>query len=189
VRFLRTQFRGISENERSSAFVLSFLREERAPRAFRRTRNILQGFGFLRKRLVVGSEKRKKRACRFALIRLFRLFLLRGLFGIGFLIPVDKKPKFFCQYCNAEVKQNDRVCHHCGRFFASVKCAACGYAGDAKQFGNGCPVCGYAVYGNVQDFERSGQKKQGAADPLPLWMYIVPSILLILLLSVMLFRQ
>lgn len=119
-----------------------------------------------------------------------RIILLCRLCSLGFLNSVDKKPKFYCQYCNAEVKQNDRLCHHCGRFFASVKCAACGYTADSKRFSKGCPVCGYAVYGTVPAFKPLKKRNsQGSGDPLPLWMYVVPAILLTVLVGVMLFRQ
>lgn len=101
-----------------------------------------------------------------------------------------KHPKFYCQYCNAEVKQNDKLCHHCGRFFASVKCAACGYVGDAKQFGKGCPICGYAVYGSIENFTPKNKKSKNTnTDPLPLWMYVIPSFLLVILLLIIFFRQ
>lgn len=56
-----------------------------------------------------------------------------------------KKAKFFCEFCGNEVKQNDKVCTYCGKFFASVRCPNCGKTGRTEEFTNGCPACGYAV--------------------------------------------
>lgn len=53
--------------------------------------------------------------------------------------------KFFCENCGAEVPQNARVCRHCGKFFSSVRCPACGTTGSPGKFADGCPNCGYAV--------------------------------------------
>lgn len=58
---------------------------------------------------------------------------------------MEKHAKFFCENCGAEVPQNAKMCRHCGRFFTSVRCPACGATGTNSQFENGCPVCGYAV--------------------------------------------
>ncbi len=58
---------------------------------------------------------------------------------------MKKKAKFFCEYCQTEVKGNARFCSHCGRFFAAVKCPACGKTGSSHAFAHGCPNCGYAV--------------------------------------------
>ncbi len=58
---------------------------------------------------------------------------------------MKKKARFFCENCQTEVKGNARFCGHCGRFFAAVKCPACGKTGASHAFTNGCPQCGYAV--------------------------------------------
>ncbi|MEE0878256.1 MAG: zinc ribbon domain-containing protein [Treponemataceae bacterium] len=58
---------------------------------------------------------------------------------------MKKKARFFCENCQTEVKGNARFCGHCGRFFAAVKCPACGKTGASHAFANGCPQCGYAV--------------------------------------------
>lgn len=58
---------------------------------------------------------------------------------------MEKHAKFFCENCGAEVPQNAKMCRHCGRFFTSVRCPACGATGTNSQFADGCPVCGYAV--------------------------------------------
>ena len=57
---------------------------------------------------------------------------------------MKKKARFFCENCQTEVKGNARFCGHCGRFFAAVKCPACGKTGASHAFANGCPQCGYA---------------------------------------------
>lgn len=58
---------------------------------------------------------------------------------------MEKKAKFFCENCGAEVPSNAKMCRHCGRFFSSVRCPVCGATGTNSQFASGCPVCGYAV--------------------------------------------
>jgi len=52
--------------------------------------------------------------------------------------------KFFCDNCGEQVKKDETRCPHCGRYFRSVKCPACGFAGRAGLFSDGCPACGYA---------------------------------------------
>ena len=115
---------------------------------------------------------------------------------------VPKHPAFFCEYCGTQVKQNDRVCPHCGKFFSSVKCPSCGFAGDSRIFRDGCPACGYAVAINplgVSSRARKAKKGKGSkssntargkgdetTDPLPLWVYAVSVILLGALVSLIL---
>ncbi|MEM5947821.1 zinc ribbon domain-containing protein [Spirochaetia bacterium 38H-sp] len=64
--------------------------------------------------------------------------------------------KFYCEYCQKEVRPKDRVCPHCGRFFTDVKCPRCEYTGDVKEFVNGCPSCGYLTAGT--DDKNTGQR-------------------------------
>jgi hypothetical protein len=52
--------------------------------------------------------------------------------------------KFFCEYCKSEVPPDADYCAVCGKKFSAVKCPKCGRTGEAKQFANGCPFCGYA---------------------------------------------
>ncbi len=90
-------------------------------------------------------------------------------------------PKFFCENCSNEVKRNTRVCPHCGRFFASVKCPSCNFAGSSDEFLGGCPSCGYAV--NSESGKKTNKNKKGKNyknnsyktnkydDPLPWWIY------------------
>ena len=73
---------------------------------------------------------------------------------------MNKQPKFFCENCNAEVRRDAVVCPHCGRFFASVRCPACGFTGTHKEFKDGCPSCAESKVDARID-----------ADPLPLWIY------------------
>ncbi len=61
--------------------------------------------------------------------------------------------KFYCEFCGSLVRPGDRICPHCGSFFAQVRCPVCNYEGEAKLFYHGCPVCGFA------------QAKQAASPP------------------------
>ena len=85
---------------------------------------------------------------------------------------MTKKPKFFCEHCGTEVKGNDRVCPHCGKFFASVRCPSCGFSGASRDFRSGCPVCGYAFGTGGQSYgNRKAKRAREAADPLPWWVF------------------
>jgi len=102
---------------------------------------------------------------------------------------MNKRPKFFCENCNAEVRRDAMICPHCGRFFASVRCPSCGYTGTHKEFKNGCPDCGYAFDSGESQMPNNGAHTKKAAkrktfrrrsptkrihtdaDPLPLWIY------------------
>ena len=127
---------------------------------------------------------------------------------------MKKKARFFCENCQTEVKGNARFCSKCGRFFAAVKCPACGKTGASHTFAHGCPNCGYAVgsensKSNSGDFnfnsEKKSQKKNNSKknifqkffndnnessqkkyseDSLPLWIYLVAIIFLVVILFV-----
>ena len=104
----------------------------------------------------------------------------------------DKKAKFFCENCGAEVEQNAKFCRSCGRFFTSVRCPACGYAGLAAAFSKGCPSCGYADSNqgirnsasdeikfsdnkknkNRMNIGKSYRTKKSGDSPLPAWVYL-----------------
>jgi len=122
---------------------------------------------------------------------------------------VAKIPKFFCEFCGTQVKQNDKVCSHCGKFFSSVKCPSCGFIGDSRIFRDGCPACGYAIAGNSgsgSSGKRAGRGKaprwpktnaqdQGAkdtpdaTDPLPWWVYLASMLLLAGILALILLQR
>ena len=87
---------------------------------------------------------------------------------------MKKEPKFFCEHCGAEVRQNARVCKKCGRFFSSVRCPMCGKSGDAPMFNSGCPFCGYAVGKEKHaDFLQEEPAQSKRHDPLPAWLYLL----------------
>lgn len=105
---------------------------------------------------------------------------------------MDKRqPKFFCEYCGSEVRQNDKLCHHCGRFFASVKCPSCGFTGDSPMFRDGCPACGYAVTGNGPSLppKSAPKKKDAGTDPLPWWIYLAAILMLAGFVALVLIRK
>lgn len=110
-------------------------------------------------------------------------------------MSVGENLKFFCENCGKEVKRNASACPHCGRFFASVKCPSCGYAGAASQFENGCPRCGYALRPRLKKEEKGKKKthpkkkKKGTYDDsLPVWLYAFIFCLFLIVVSIVLFR-
>jgi predicted nucleic acid-binding Zn ribbon protein len=93
-----------------------------------------------------------------------------------------KKPRFFCDNCGAEVDRNTKICPKCGRFFSSVRCPRCGFAGAEKLFASGCPVCGYSVpSAPPKNSPRATAKKEPkkVTDALPLWVYILTALAVI----------
>lgn len=87
-------------------------------------------------------------------------------------------PKFFCENCGNEVKRNTKICPHCGKFFASVRCPECNHLGTTEEFINGCPECGYAFTPNNKLKKNNKNKELSPAyksnrydDPLPWWIY------------------
>ncbi|MDR1287449.1 MAG: zinc ribbon domain-containing protein [Treponema sp.] len=97
-----------------------------------------------------------------------------------------KSPKFFCEHCGAEVARSAKACPRCGRFFASVRCPACGYTGAESLFRGGCPSCGYSSGGQKRGLFPSGKKPARSALPLPLWIYLF-SVLALLCVVVLLY--
>jgi hypothetical protein len=87
-----------------------------------------------------------------------------------------KRPRYFCEHCGLEVRKNARVCPRCGRFFSSVKCPRCGYAGQAEDFDAGCPVCGYAEAANAAPDPI--RPPPVAAPPPPRWSYALAALVL-----------
>jgi predicted RNA-binding Zn-ribbon protein involved in translation (DUF1610 family) len=90
-------------------------------------------------------------------------------------------PRFFCENCGEEVPRNAEKCPRCGRFFASVRCPACGFTGAESLFKGGCPVCGYSAPASGS-WEKAPVKLPPLkkSGPLPLWVYIVTLLALIL---------
>lgn len=84
----------------------------------------------------------------------------------------SKKARFFCEFCGAEVKRDDKLCKTCGRFFASVRCPKCGATGGPGDFKRGCPRCGYAFGKNTEREAETAIKKGREPDSLPFWIYI-----------------
>ena len=86
-----------------------------------------------------------------------------------------KKPKFYCDNCGTEVKNGTSACPHCGRFFSSVRCPACGFSGDDKLFFKGCPACGYSAPGSRGGVRKKQSKNKFldvAVGSLPFWIYL-----------------
>lgn len=102
---------------------------------------------------------------------------------------MKKNPRFFCENCGSEVRQNDKVCAKCGRFFSSVKCPSCGYSGDSAIFRDGCPVCGYAFAGADRGRPGQGGAKGESIDPLPWWVYAVTFTLCAALVAYIVFTR
>jgi uncharacterized membrane protein YvbJ len=100
-----------------------------------------------------------------------------------------KPPRFFCENCGAEVSRDTKNCPHCGRYFASVRCPACGFTGAEGLFKDGCPVCGYsAPGGQTKNSETRPEKKDTriAAGALPAWVYVL-SLLALIAVAVVLY--
>ena len=97
---------------------------------------------------------------------------------------MSKKPRFFCDNCGSEVGRDEKACPRCGRFFASVRCPACGFAGEERLFAGGCPSCGYsAPPGGAARLA----DQQAPAGSLPVWVYIVSIAALLAVFTVLLF--
>ncbi len=105
----------------------------------------------------------------------------------------NKKAKFFCENCGAEVPENAKLCKKCGKFFISVRCPNCGRTGTSKEFKKGCPSCGYAtgknnfpgskkthtnsvalshIFGQAGNFS-SDKKNSKQENSLPAWIYLL----------------
>jgi predicted RNA-binding Zn-ribbon protein involved in translation (DUF1610 family) len=88
---------------------------------------------------------------------------------------VPKKPRFFCDNCGVEVERNTKACPHCGRFFAAVRCPACGFTGEENTFRQGCPSCGYSAPkpGSYPPVKKAPSGPLVPVGKLPLWVYIL----------------
>jgi ssDNA-binding Zn-finger/Zn-ribbon topoisomerase 1 len=88
-------------------------------------------------------------------------------------------------------------CPKCGRFFASVRCPKCGFTGRDEDFARGCPVCGYstppagafdsAAPGKPGPAKagKSPRGGRGEAGPLSIWIYLLASLILICVLTLL----
>jgi len=74
-----------------------------------------------------------------------------------------KEVRFFCEFCGAHVRANDKICTSCGSFFNQVRCPECNFQGDVKEFLKGCPSCGYSGFGQQQKAGRSQDKTHGSS--------------------------
>jgi ssDNA-binding Zn-finger/Zn-ribbon topoisomerase 1 len=109
----------------------------------------------------------------------------------------NRKPRFFCDNCGAEVPMSAKSCPQCGRFFASVRCPKCGFTGRDEDFAQGCPVCGYSTPpGNAFDTPAKpgpgkpgkntrGRKPGESSGTLSVWIYLLASLILICVLMLL----
>ncbi|MDR0442663.1 MAG: zinc ribbon domain-containing protein [Treponema sp.] len=93
---------------------------------------------------------------------------------------MKKKPRFFCDNCGYEVENDAKACPHCGRFFSSVRCPSCGFAGEEKLFINGCPSCGYSAAPGKQN-----RAKKSAQGTLPFRAYLLTGLILLIVISIL----
>lgn len=104
-----------------------------------------------------------------------------------------KKLKYFCEFCGTEVRQRDKICPKCGRFFSAVKCPRCGHSGSSKEFDSGCPVCGYSARAFVPPDQPGDPPppRAPAHGKLPTWVYLVSAGILavVVILCLELFRR
>ncbi|GHU02284.1 hypothetical protein FACS1894147_03840 [Spirochaetia bacterium] len=66
---------------------------------------------------------------------------------------------------------DEKRCPKCGKFFASIRCAKCGFAGDDQLFNDGCPVCGYS--GAVEKKKTGGREEPQKSGRVPVWVYLL----------------
>jgi uncharacterized membrane protein YvbJ len=101
-----------------------------------------------------------------------------------------QKPRFFCDNCGEEVDNDVKACPYCGRFFASVRCPACGFSGEDKLFEDGCPACGYSADGKSKKKKKPPKKvkkPKPQEEPLPAGVYIVTLLVLFVVVAVLSF--
>jgi ssDNA-binding Zn-finger/Zn-ribbon topoisomerase 1 len=104
----------------------------------------------------------------------------------------NKKPRFFCDNCGAEVPMSAKSCPQCGRFFASVRCPKCGFTGRDEDFARGCPACGYSASPQGTPGKAGGALKKHeppaenrAGEVLPFWMYLFAALVFICVLALL----
>ena len=97
---------------------------------------------------------------------------------------IGKAPRFFCDNCDTEVARGAKSCPKCGRYFAAVRCPACGLIGEENTFAAGCPACGYSA--PLVPAARPIEKKV-PAGPLPLWVYILSICAFICVMAILIY--
>ena len=80
----------------------------------------------------------------------------------------NKKARFYCESCGAEVPLEAKRCPKCGAGFESVRCPACGFTGEEKAFKSGCPSCGHRVQSPSEPV--NGTKAAGSVSP---WIFLL----------------
>ena len=124
----------------------------------------------------------------------------------------EKKAKYFCEGCGAEVASNAKFCPKCGKFFAAVRCPNCGHIGTVKDFLHGCPSCHNAmsheeIYGEPESKTLDGRKHKlsrkskksiklafkkhehtGLGDDVPAWLFFA-SIAVLIGICVVFFKK
>jgi uncharacterized membrane protein YvbJ len=97
-------------------------------------------------------------------------------------------PRFFCESCGSEVPKDAKNCPKCGRYFASVRCPACGFIGEEALFNEGCPVCGYSTKAGQGTNKRPINEIKKPAGPLPLWLYIMTAVAFTAIVAAIFFK-
>jgi len=97
---------------------------------------------------------------------------------------------FFCENCGEPVRLKDSVCPNCGRWFSAARCPQCGFVGEPKLFGSGCPACGYLREKNDTRNRTTRRPVPSGGTPstrrLPGWVYTVTAVFLLLALGLFL---
>ncbi|HKK49747.1 MAG TPA: zinc ribbon domain-containing protein [Alkalispirochaeta sp.] len=90
--------------------------------------------------------------------------------------------RFYCEFCGAEVNEDDEVCSHCGAIFVAIKCPRCGYRDKQHRFHNGCPHCGFLSEhpGSTDEWAPIYSKRADPTyrRPMPSWVFWVVLIVL-----------
>ena len=101
----------------------------------------------------------------------------------------SQSPRFFCENCGSEVPRDAKNCQKCGRYFASVRCPACGFVGEEAIFKGGCPVCDYSSSPSGETAGKGRRPPPGKrhAEPLPVWVYLLTAAAFIGVLAALFF--
>ena len=93
---------------------------------------------------------------------------------------MSKEGKYYCEFCDTEVGENEASCPKCGRVFSSVVCASCGYSGAGSEFAKGCPKCGYAEK-RIEKKSLAGNRVK-KKESMPWWVFFSAGVVLGMLL-------